>query len=315
MEAGASPWQEVLQEAARIKGAMLEQDRRRFDALPDFLKRTLFQGGHAAHARALPFPQRLAAAQQLRQEGNALFRQEQPEQCATALSKYVDALGAFWYCSSRDPDWRRLGIKDEHLEVVDWTGEEASEQDSALQHKLACLLNIAACHLALRDFALCVEACDHALQLDPHNVKALYRRAKARTTPAHAGATEVDMAIRDLALAHKLQPGNADVARRLQQLRAERAHQAKRDRTTFADMFSRGAVYEDHERSASEEAPSAARPLDRLRDLAAAYRREGREDDAAVIEREVERVERQPAPTVDFAQASPDMLEEARRLG
>jgi len=45
--------------------------------------------------------------------------------------------------------------------------------------KLNTLLNIAACYIKSKDFESAFAACSEALKLDPYNIKALYRRARA----------------------------------------------------------------------------------------------------------------------------------------
>lgn len=49
--------------------------------------------------------------------------------------------------------------------------------------KVPVLLNYAQCRLLAQDFYAVIEHCNEILQLDPKNVKALFRRAKA-----HVGA-------------------------------------------------------------------------------------------------------------------------------
>jgi hypothetical protein len=55
-----------------------------------------------------------------------------------------------------------------------------------------------------------------AIDLDSENAKALYRRAQALTIPASAGATEHDLALKDLVRANKADP--EDVTIRYKQL-------------------------------------------------------------------------------------------------
>lgn len=46
-------------------------------------------------------------------------------------------------------------------------------------NKVACLLNIAACNIAMKDYGQAIRNSTEAVELDPLNVKALLRRAKA----------------------------------------------------------------------------------------------------------------------------------------
>ena len=59
-------------------------------------------------------------------------------------------------------------------------------------------LNIAACNIQIKDFETAVEACNEALKLDPYNIKALYRRAKAKALPINSGVEEFRAALTDL---------------------------------------------------------------------------------------------------------------------
>jgi len=72
-------------------------------------------------------------------------------------------------------------------------------------------LNIAMCHLKQRSYQMVIDACDKALDISPHNVKGLYRRACALMENS-----EIDSAICDLKLAAELEPQNTAVLKELQ---------------------------------------------------------------------------------------------------
>ncbi|KAI9592830.1 hypothetical protein BDF19DRAFT_450258 [Syncephalis fuscata] len=61
---------------------------------------------------------------------------------------------------------------------VDELSDEVSVDTKELLH--VCLLNLAACALKLRRYALCIQYCDTALTRRPGDAKAHYRRATAR---------------------------------------------------------------------------------------------------------------------------------------
>lgn len=72
------------------------------------------------------------------------------------------------------------------------------ERAKIQEMKLACYLNIAGCCIKSGDFDTGVKAADQALQLDPKNHKALYRRARAYAMPINAGVEEYQKALVDL---------------------------------------------------------------------------------------------------------------------
>ncbi|XP_061048640.1 peptidyl-prolyl cis-trans isomerase D isoform X2 [Eubalaena glacialis] len=82
---------------------------------------------------------------------------------------------------------------------------------------LSCLLNIGACKLKLSDWQGAVDSCLEALEIDPANTKALYRRAQG-----WQGLKEYDQALADLKKAQEIAPEDkADTAARLSQARLQ----------------------------------------------------------------------------------------------
>ncbi|KAL3219556.1 hypothetical protein MRX96_030314 [Rhipicephalus microplus] len=66
------------------------------------------------------------------------------------------------------------------LEHDDVHGDVATQLKLDIQDlKLKCLLNLAACQLQNYSYDHAVENCTHALEIDPNNVKGLYRRGTA----------------------------------------------------------------------------------------------------------------------------------------
>lgn len=59
-------------------------------------------------------------------------------------------------------------------------------------------MNIAACNLKSKDYETAQAACDEALKIDPYNVKALYRRARAIALPINSGVEDFRNATVDL---------------------------------------------------------------------------------------------------------------------
>ena len=80
------------------------------------------------------------------------------------------------------------------------------------------MLNIAACNIKSKDFESALEASNEALKLDPYNVKALYRRARARALPINSGVEEFRLALTDLKQVTEVDPNNIPVQRELRRL-------------------------------------------------------------------------------------------------
>jgi len=93
-------------------------------------------------------------------------------------------------------------------------GGAAIEEAGPLTLRVACLLNLALCAERLRLWERCRVWCGAALDLDPWNVKALYRRGKATTQLGDYGS-----AINDLKHALKRDKGNRAASAALQEAR------------------------------------------------------------------------------------------------
>ena len=83
-------------------------------------------------------------------------------------------------------------------------GLSSADQKEVDVNRIAAHLNLAAAHMALRNFGKAIESCDAALALKAHDVKGLLRRAKA-----YIGRHEYARARADLEQVKELEPGNA----------------------------------------------------------------------------------------------------------
>jgi tetratricopeptide (TPR) repeat protein len=79
-------------------------------------------------------------------------------------------------------------------------------------------LNIAACYIKSKDFESAYEAANEALKLDPYNIKALYRRARAKALPINSGVEDFRAALIDLKQITEVDPNNIPVQRELRRL-------------------------------------------------------------------------------------------------
>lgn len=101
------------------------------------------------------------------------------------------------------------------LEHDNVPGDVATQLELDIQGlKLKCLLNLAACQLQNYSYDHAVENCTHALEIDPNNVKALYRRGTALIQ-----LQEYERAKCDLEQAKSLDPKNPSIDKQLEILK------------------------------------------------------------------------------------------------
>ena len=109
----------------------------------------------------LDVDEKLVSVSKLRSEGNQLYSSKQLD---GASDKYAEAIGRLEQLILRekpqDEEWIELR-----------------------KQKVPLLLNYSQCKLSLNDYYPVIEHCSEALEIEPDNVKALFRRAKA-----HIGA-------------------------------------------------------------------------------------------------------------------------------
>jgi len=113
---------------------------------------------------------------------------------------------------------------------------EQQPQESGTAVLLASYLNLALCCLHLEKNLSAMEACDHALKIDPMNCKGLYRRAMA-----HLAMDSLDCAVEDLTTLHHIDPLNIAALSQLNAAKQRLATHKAQQRVMFAGMFSRFA--------------------------------------------------------------------------
>ena len=121
-----------------------------------------------------PFAEKIAAAQLFRDEGNSAFRSRKFDEALTAYKRAIVYL--------------------------DYTVSEVdAENELADTERCKCYLNMAACTLEDEKLSSSINYCRLALQLDPNNSKAFYRRGLA-----HLRRGDLEEAQTDLYKAMKL---------------------------------------------------------------------------------------------------------------
>ncbi|KEG13086.1 peptidylprolyl isomerase-like protein [Trypanosoma grayi] len=150
---------------------------------------------------------RLDESERRKQQGNAAFRDGNID---VAERKYRRAL--------------------EFVEHDSGFADEEKDACCALRHVVWG--NLAQVLLGKRQYKESVEYCDKILEAEPHNTKALYRRAKANDALG-----EWDDAKRDLDQLLALDTSNADAKVLLQRVQEERKTYEKKQRAIYKNMF------------------------------------------------------------------------------
>jgi len=157
--------------------------------------------------------QRLAAADTLRTKGNDAFR---AGDVAAASAKYTKAqryLDLFKDCTGPNAP----------------SAEQLEERSKA---SLSCQLNLAQCALKLGNNESALASCNGALQLDPVNVKALFRRASAKRA-----LKDLDGGLKDLDECLKLAPEDKAVVQMHAHVVKEIAQRKAKEKKVYANMF------------------------------------------------------------------------------
>ncbi|WOH14677.1 hypothetical protein DCAR_0934197 [Daucus carota subsp. sativus] len=134
--------------------------------------------------------ERISSADRRKMDGNALFKEEKLEE---AIQQYEMAIAYM----GDDFMFQLFG----------------KYQDMAMAVKNPCHLNMAACMIKLKRYEEAIEHCSIVLAEDKENVKALFRRGKAK---AELGQT--DAAREDFLKAGKYAPGDKAIAKELRLL-------------------------------------------------------------------------------------------------
>mmetsp|Transcript_12441 Transcript_12441/g.26862 ORF Transcript_12441/g.26862 Transcript_12441/m.26862 type:complete len:340 (-) Transcript_12441:180-1199(-) len=246
---------DILGAAAQIKAAQLKArpGRREWEEAPDFFKCTAASDDELLALRTLGLDEKIEHAKKWKDVGNKLYEQDVP----AAVDTYVRAISLFmWFDRGQDksaddmPLMRALPDDDVDVPESNSTAMEARQLVSVL------FANIASCMLKLERMDDAVFACNKALEHDNFNVRALYRRAEAYHR--RGTSTCLEMCVKDLREAQKLEPGNAQVRAALNRYEAELREQNRKDSQTFSNMFDHGTLYDEADFDKKSPRPSGA---------------------------------------------------------
>ncbi|XP_046858787.1 peptidyl-prolyl cis-trans isomerase FKBP4-like [Xenia sp. Carnegie-2017] len=138
-----------------------------------------------------------------------------------------------------------LGKYTRMVTLVESLGEERDLKEvSSLI--LAGHLNVALCYLKLAKYKECIESCDKALCRDKNNIKAIYRKGKAKLDMNYP-----DEASEMFEKVLRLEPNNKDAKIQLNIAKKMIAENRVKEKTIYANMFEKFAA-KDAKKLASE---------------------------------------------------------------
>ncbi|GER37986.1 peptidyl-prolyl cis-trans isomerase FKBP65 [Striga asiatica] len=108
------------------------------------------------------------------------------------------------------------------------------EKAQAKGLRLSCYLNEAACKLKLGEYQEVSRLCTKVLELDPHNIKALFRRSEA-----YMRTSDIEKAERDINQALLLDPNNREVKIKRKELKEKQRQYAEHEAKMFSTIISR----------------------------------------------------------------------------
>ncbi|KAL4151687.1 hypothetical protein PRNP1_008629 [Phytophthora ramorum] len=117
----------------------------------------------------------------------------------------------------------------------------ADEDKKAMkQLQTTCFLNAAMAFLKVNDYAEAVSVATKALNNEPTNVKALYRRGVGRMH-----TNDLERAKEDLLAAGKQDPANREVRRELEVLKKKMKDARQKEKAVFGGLFGKVSMYDD----------------------------------------------------------------------
>lgn len=137
---GENPFADLMSKAVKLKGHQQAQLRPIFDSWPQYFQHSMFMQESVVSVRGKPFPERIEIAEAMKAKGNELYGQNELDE---AVAEYEKALAVFKYVENKDEGWKKKGIEDADLLVVDFRCEDPEHQRRLDALKVSCYLNIA----------------------------------------------------------------------------------------------------------------------------------------------------------------------------
>ena len=171
---------EFMKQALALKVQQDLQLRKQFESHPEYIKYGLYFCEEYEHIRTRIFSQQLHASDKLKNHASIINQEKEgPLALDEALKTYYRSLAIFRYIKSKNPDYKKSGIKDYELTYIKYEPKCRTEKSQLDIHLRNIYLNIANIYLSQNRLELCVKACDEALKIDDLNAIALFRKAEA----------------------------------------------------------------------------------------------------------------------------------------
>ncbi|XP_025935743.1 peptidyl-prolyl cis-trans isomerase FKBP4 isoform X4 [Apteryx rowi] len=126
----------------------------------------------------------------------------------------------------------------QYKKIVSWLEHESGVSDEndtkAKSLRLAAHLNLAMCHLKLKEYSQALENCNKALELDSSNEKGLFRRGEA-----HLAVNDFELARNDFQKVIQLYPSNKAAKVQLVTCQQKIREQHEKEKKMYANMFQR----------------------------------------------------------------------------
>lgn len=120
------------------------------------------------------------------------------------------------------------------VRVIEYDKDFGDMKQASKDLKKSAWLNLAAAHLKLQNYKYVIDNCTKALEVDPVNVKALYRRAQA-----YMGTSDFIEAEMDIKKAREAEPNDKDLAILYSKMRKQMKAASKKEAQIYSTMFSK----------------------------------------------------------------------------
>jgi hypothetical protein len=135
-----NPFADLMDKAVKLKGAQQAQLRTQFDSWPQYFQHSMFMQESVSSVRGFPFPERIQAAEAMKAKGNEHYGNNNFDE---AVAEYEKALAVFKYIENKDPGWKKKGIEDKDLCLIDHKCDDKEDQKRLDALKVTCYLNLA----------------------------------------------------------------------------------------------------------------------------------------------------------------------------